>query len=298
MLFPRVQNTIAASTCFEGIGYWSGRNVRVELHPASADTGILFRRVDLSDRPIIAATVANRTDIPLRTRLEAGGGRVDMVEHIMAALAGLRIDNCEVHIDCEETPGLDGSAHTVVEAIDRVGIRPQIERRKTVCISRPIRIEIDQDCWIEARPSPLGQTILRYELDYPAVPAIGRQTYQLTLTPETFRSNLATARTFLTEAEARHLQSQGLGEHASFDDLLVYGEDGPIGNELRYADECVRHKLLDMVGDLALAGCDIVGYVVAHRTGHHQNAQLVRKILASESESESSEGETTLRRTS
>lgn len=292
MLFPRVQNTIAAPTRLEGIGYWSGRNVRVELHPASAGTGILFRRVDLPDRPTIAATVANRTDTPLRTRLETNDCRVDMVEHIMAALAGLRIDNCEVRIDGEETPGLDGSAQAVVEAIDRVGTRPQIERRRTVCISQPVRIDIDRDRWIEARPSPLGQTILRYELDYPDAPAIGQQTLQLTLTPETFRSNLASARTFLTEAEAKHLQSQGLGQHATFDDLLVYGEEGPIGNEVRFADECVRHKLLDMVGDLALASCDIVGYIVAHRTGHHQNARLVENILKSADE------DTALRRTS
>lgn len=269
--------TLAATAAVEGFGYWTGRDVRVEFRPAEPDTGIVFVRGDLPGRPRIQASVENRVDTPLRTSLCVGDVCVEMVEHIMAALGGLGIDNCQVWADQPEMPGCDGSSLPFVEAIDAAGtLRQDVPRR---------RIEVKNICCdgdnlarIEARPNNDGALEIEYHLDYPGT-AIGRQHHKLTLTPETFRRELAPCRTFLMEEDARRLLAQGLGERASFADLLVYGKDGPIDNELRFENECVRHKLLDMAGDLALAGAPFVGSFSAWRSGHHLNARMVRTLL-------------------
>jgi UDP-3-O-[3-hydroxymyristoyl] N-acetylglucosamine deacetylase len=274
----RKQCTIARPAAVEGVGYWSGRDVRVEFHPADATTGLVFVRTDMPGRPRIAATVANRIDIPLRSSLECGGARVDMVEHVLAALGGLRIDNCEIRVDAAEMPGRDGSSLPFVEALDAAGRVVQDAMRCQAVVRDPIR-STQRDCRIEARPSADGAMTLEYHLDY-AEGSIGRQSMRLTLSPETFRRELASCRTFLLESEAKRLMAQGLGRRASFRDLLVFGPDGPIDNTLRFPDECVRHKLLDMVGDLTLAGCDLVGCFTAWRSGHHLNAQLVQTLVA------------------
>jgi UDP-3-O-acyl N-acetylglucosamine deacetylase len=271
------QLTLAATAAVEGFGYWTGRDVRVEFRPAEPDTGIVFVRGDLPGRPRIQASVENRVDTPLRTSLCVGDVCVEMVEHIMAALGGLGIDNCQVWADQPEMPGCDGSSLPFVEAIDAAGtLRQDVPRR---------RIEVKNICCdgdnlarIEARPNNDGALEIEYHLDYPGT-AIGRQHHKLTLTPETFRRELAPCRTFLMEEDARRLLAQGLGERASFADLLVYGKDGPIDNELRFENECVRHKLLDMAGDLALAGAPFVGSFSAWRSGHHLNARMVRTLL-------------------
>ncbi|MEE8450620.1 MAG: UDP-3-O-acyl-N-acetylglucosamine deacetylase [Thermoguttaceae bacterium] len=280
----RNQRTIAAEASVEGVGYWSGHDVRVEFRPAEADSGIVFVRHDLPGSPRIAAIVDNRTETPLRTTLRCGDARVDMVEHIMASLGGLHVDNCEVRVDRPEMPGCDGSALPFVDAILAAGFVEQNTPRARKVVRQIVRLGNveagDGQTWIEARPDASGETVLQYELDYGRPSPIGRQSLRLSLSPDAFRENLAGSRTFLLEHEAAALQAQGLGLQATCRDLLVFGPEGPIDNPLRFADECVRHKLLDMVGDLALAGCDLIGHFHAHRSGHRLNAELVRALLA------------------
>lgn len=275
----RNQRTIAKPAAVCGIGYWSGQDVRVEFHPAEADTGIVFVRQDLPACPRIPALIAHRTETPLRTTLQCGQAGVDMIEHIMAALAGLRIDNCEVRVDSREMPGCDGSSLPFVEAIDEAQIVPQSAVRREITIEQIIRCG-DENSWVEARPCCCEQSILQFELDYGSGNPIGRQTFEISLSPESFREQLAASRTFMLEAEARALQAKGLGRRTSIKDLLVFGQYGPLDNQLRWDDECVRHKLVDMVGDLALAGCDLVGRFVAYRSGHRLNAELLREICS------------------
>lgn len=272
------QCTIAAPAAFEGVGYWSGRDIRVEFHPAEADAGVTFVRADLPGQPRIPARVENRVNIPLRSSLVCGDARVDMIEHIMAALGGLGIDNCEVHVDQAEMPGCDGSSLAVVEALDQAGRVQQLAPRRWLVVEDVVRVSQDSSR-VEVRPSDDGATTIEYHLEY-AEASIGRQSLRLALTPETFRRELAPSRTFLLESEARRLMAEGLGLRARFNDLLVFGPDGPIDNTLRFPDECVRHKLLDLVGDLALAGRPLVGEFTASRSGHHLNAQLVRMLVA------------------
>jgi UDP-3-O-acyl N-acetylglucosamine deacetylase len=275
----RNQRTIAGRATVAGFGYWEGRDVCLEFRPAEPHTGIVFVRRDLAGRPRIAAHVANRVEIPRRTTLRVGDARVDMIEHVMAALAGLEIDNCEVWTDQAEMPGCDGSSEPFVRALDAVGIVSQDAWRTCRVLSAPTRLG-DAASWVEARPSRDPVAVLRYELDYGGQGTIGQQTFELALTPESFRREVAPCRTFLLKSEAEWLLSQGLARRVTGRDLLVFGDQGPIDNTLRFPDECVRHKLLDLIGDLALAGCDWTGRFNAYRSGHRLNADLVRALLA------------------
>ena len=250
----------------------------VEFRPAAADTGIVFVRRDLATAVRIPAVVHRRVEVPRRTVLRGGGASVEMVEHIMAALAGLQIDNCEVWVDQPEMPGCDGSSLPFVEALDRAGRVTQDARRGQIVISDVTRLG-DEESWIEARPATAPGLSVKYHLDYGPGNGIGRQTISLEVTPETFRSELAGSRTFMLKQEAQWLIDQGMGTRATAADLLVFDEHGPVDNRLRFRDECVRHKALDLVGDLALAGCDLVGHFIAYRSGHRLNAELVRTLL-------------------
>ncbi len=279
MMYPtRNQRTIAGPATVRGIGYWSGLQVRVEFRPAEPDTGIVFVRDDLRGCPQIAATIHNWTETPLRTTLRCADAGVEMVEHVMAALAGLQIDNCQVRVDQAEMPGCDGSCLLLVEALCEAGIVEQNTARPQRIIREIIRLG-NRQSWIEARPCCSGETELEHELDYGSENPIGHQRLETSLSPQSFRDDLAPSRTFIFQQEAEALQARGLGQQVTPGDLLVFGPDGPIDNQLRFADECVRHKLLDMVGDLALAGCDLIGRFTAYRSGHRLNAELVRAIL-------------------
>ncbi|MGA2254076.1 MAG: UDP-3-O-acyl-N-acetylglucosamine deacetylase [Thermoguttaceae bacterium] len=274
----RNQRTLLATAAIEGIGYWSGRDVRVEFRPAEPQQGIVFVRSDLPGSPRIPAVVANRIETPRRTVLCSGGASVEMVEHIMAALAGMHVDNCEVSVDQPEMPGCDGSAQPFVAAIQRAGIVEQDVPREFFVVRQVLRLG-NEECWIEARPAAGRKTVIQYELDYGSGSPIGRQSLEVALSPRYFHVSLASSRTFMLQREAVALQERGLGQRTTFNDLLVFDADGPIGNSLRFPDECVRHKILDMVGDLALAGCDLVGRFAAYRSGHRLNAELVRAML-------------------
>jgi UDP-3-O-acyl N-acetylglucosamine deacetylase len=274
----RTQRTIAKTVSVTGFGYWSGLDVTVEFRPASPDSGVVFVRRDLSQPIRIPAHVTHRIETPRRTTLVAGSASVEMVEHVLAACAGLQVDNCEIWVDGSEMPGCDGSSLAFVEALLRARIVPQTRRRPQLIVTEPVRVG-DERCWVEARPAPGEILSLRYNLDYGPKSPIGRKSYRAHLSPDLFARELAPARTFLLEEEANWLQQQGLGKRVSCRDLLVFGPTGLIDNALRFPDECVRHKALDLVGDLALLGCDLVGQVVAHRSGHRLNAELVRALL-------------------
>jgi UDP-3-O-acyl N-acetylglucosamine deacetylase len=275
---PRNQRTIAQTAVVEGIGYWSGRDVRVEFRPAEADTGVVFVRGDLAEPAYIPARVEHRIESPRRTTLSCGGASVEMVEHILAALAGLQIDNCQVWVDQPEMPGVDGSSGPFVAALLEAGTVVQTSPRSRLVIRETTRLG-DEESWIEANPTTKAGLSVRFRIDYGRDNAIGRQTYQLDITPETFLAELAPCRTFLLKHEADSLVALGLGQRATHKDLLVFGEEGPIDNELRFEDECVRHKMLDLVGDLALAGCDVIGTITAHCSGHRLNALLTAALL-------------------
>jgi UDP-3-O-[3-hydroxymyristoyl] N-acetylglucosamine deacetylase len=281
MYSTRKQRTLIAPVMIEGVGYWSGRDVKVEFRPAAAGSGIVFVRRDLPGSPHIAANIENRTETPLRTTLHSGNANVEMIEHIMSALAGMQIDNCEIRVDQAEMPGMDGSSLPFVEAFQTAGIVEQDAVRAQKIIRRVIR-QGNQESWIEARPCCSGKMILQYELDYGSGNPIGRQSLEISLSPRFFHMNLAPSRTFMMESEAKALKEQGLGDRVTCKDLLVFDGKGPIDNQLRFPDECVRHKMVDMVGDLALAGCDLIGRFIAFRSGHRLNAELVQSILAVE----------------
>jgi UDP-3-O-acyl N-acetylglucosamine deacetylase len=278
ILTQRQQRTIERPVTVTGVGYWSGRDVRVEFRPAAAGSGIVFVRTDLAKPARIPALVAHRIEVPRRTTLAHQKATVEMVEHILAALAGLQIDNCEIGVDEPEMPGCDGSSRPFVEALDRAGVVVQDAPREQLIIREVTRLG-DENCWIEARPATAPGLSIRYRLDYGPGNAIGRQTLTVDVSPRTFRHELAASRTFLLKSEADWLVAQGLGSRTTSEDVLIFDEQGPVGNVLRFSDECVRHKILDIVGDLALLGCDVVGQIFAHRSGHRLNAELVRVLL-------------------
>lgn len=261
-----------------GTGYWSGRENRVDLEPAAAGSGVVFVRSDLQEPAVIPAAVECREEASSRTNLRVGAARVEMVEHLLSALAGLDIDCCLVRVHGEEMPGLDGSSRAFVDAIDAAGAVELPVAVDPIVVDSVVRVG-DETSWIEASPPRFAGLSVDYELDYGAGP-IGRQVLSLRVTPESYRAGLASARTFLPAADAERLRAEGRGLSATTDDLLVFGPDGPIGNTLRWPDECVRHKVLDLVGDLSLAGRPIHAHIRACRSGHRLNGALAARLAA------------------
>lgn len=283
----RSQQTLAGEASVRGVGFLTGADVVMHFKPADPNTGIVFKRIDLPNSPTVGATIKSVVPRQRRTAIQRGDATVEMVEHVMAALSGLRIDNCVVEINASETPGCDGSSRAFVEALTSAGTVAQNVKRDCLVITRPITVQ-DETATLTAHPGKGNDLVLSYHLDYGSNTQIGRQSFFTEITPESFRSKLATSRTFILAEEAEGLRKAGLGNRITESDLLVFGPDGPIGNPLRFPDECVRHKLLDLVGDLALSGTDISGHVVAHRSGHSLNATLVRKLIAASKEQETS----------
>lgn len=275
----RKQQTISQPISVSGFGLWSGADVNIEFRPADVDTGVTFIRRDLEEMIRIPATVQHRVESPRRTILSVEGQSVEMVEHVMAALAGLKIDNCEVWVDASEMPGCDGSSQVFVEALLQAGIKRQHAERSCLFVTEATRVG-DDDSWIEARPGKPGEFSVHYRLDYGSDNAIGRETFRSSIDRDVFCNELASARTFILHDEAEWLRKQGIAQRVTTKDVLVFGDEGVIDNELRFDNECVRHKVLDMVGDFALAGCDISGHFVAHRSGHRLNATLISALLS------------------
>ncbi|MFM7290724.1 MAG: UDP-3-O-acyl-N-acetylglucosamine deacetylase [Planctomycetia bacterium] len=276
---PRLlQRTLRKPASVSGVGYWSGQRNLVELEPAAADAGVVFVRADLPGAPVIPAGVEHREEASSRTNLSAGVARVEMVEHLLSALAGLGIDCCLVRVHAEEMPGLDGSSLAFADAIAEAGAAELGVAVEPIVVDSVMRVG-DDTAWIEASPPRFAGLSVDYELDYGVGP-IGRQLLSLRVTPESYREELAAARTFLPAADAERLQAAGRGLSATTGDLLVFGPDGPIGNSLRWPDECVRHKVLDLVGDLSLAGRPIHAHIRACRSGHRLNGALAGLLAA------------------
>ena len=249
----------------------------MNFQPAKANSGIVFVRTDLPGQPRIPAIIQNRINGPRRTTLVAEGCPVEMVEHVLAALAGLNIDNCEIHATRAEMPGDDGSSKAFSDALIQAGRVELDADRETLRVASTIRVG-DENAWIQAEPVEQDQFELTYQLNY-TCPSIGTQTYQTQVTPEVFASDIAPARTFVLLEEAQELQKKGLGQRVSYQDILVFGPQGPIDNQLRFENECARHKLLDMIGDFSLSGTDLIGKFTASKSGHRLNSQLVFALL-------------------
>jgi UDP-3-O-[3-hydroxymyristoyl] N-acetylglucosamine deacetylase len=276
LIKSRSQQTIRRAVAVEGVGYWSGAPCRVEFLPAAAGSGISFLRT-VDGVPVrIPAGVEGRVEAKARTNLAVAGVAVQMVEHALSALAGLGVDCCTVKVSAEELPGLDGSSLAFVTALDEAGLERLGSPVVPLVVAEPCRV-VDGDTWIEVLPAEQPGLSVEYELDFGSGP-IGRQQLALSITPETYRSELAAARTFIMHSEAERLQAEGLASGVTTSELIVFGADGPIGNQLRWPDECVRHKVLDLVGDLALAGQPIHGHVRAYRSGHRLNAALAARL--------------------
>jgi UDP-3-O-acyl-N-acetylglucosamine deacetylase len=204
---------------------------------------------------------------------------VTLVEHVLAALAGLRLDNCFVEVNAPEPPGLDGSAKGFVDALLGAGVRLQPARRAVWCVDSSIVLS-HNGATLALHPDDGEELTASYLLDYGQHSPLGRQSHTQMVTPASFANDLADCRTFLLEEEAIALRQQGLGVRTSVSDLLVFGSTGPIGNRLRYANEPARHKILDLIGDLSLLGHDVRGRLVAYRSGHPLNVELVRALCA------------------
>lgn len=275
----RSQRTLAGPAEVSGVGFVTGVRVRARLLPAAADTGVVFVRTDRPAGPPIPARADTVTDTRRRTTLGPADRGVTLVEHLLAALAGLRVDNCVVELDGPEPPGLDGSAAGFVAAIRSAGAVPQTARRELWAATEPM-VAAAGGATIALHPPDGPGLRLTYLLDYGPFAPIPRQSHTVDLRPDTFAAEVAACRTFLTEPEAQAMRAQGVGRHLTAADLLVYGPRGPIGNRTRFADEPARHKVLDMVGDLALCGFDLAGHVVAYRSGHALNVDLVRRVTA------------------
>lgn len=271
------QRTIRRPVRSNGRGYLSGTEVTIEFRPARVDTGIFFVRTDLAGQPAIPATIDHVVPRQRRTAIARGDAVVEMVEHVMAALAGLAIDNCVVAIDGPETPGCDGSSLAFVESLRDAAIEIQEAPARILRVDRAISLT-DGDMAISVAPTEDDGFSIDYELNYPNAPVIGRQRRRFDLTDGSFERELASARTFVLEHEAEMLRAAGIGRHCTPADLLIFGVSGPIENALRFPDEPVRHKMLDVLGDLWLAGCRIAGAVTANRSGHALNAALVRRL--------------------
>jgi UDP-3-O-[3-hydroxymyristoyl] N-acetylglucosamine deacetylase len=270
------QCTLKAAISCVGVGLHTGQRVSLSFQPAPVDHGIVFRRADLGAG--VPARFDRVVDTRLCTVLEQDGVRVSTVEHVMAALVGCGIDNAVVELDGPEPPIFDGSAAQFVFLLDCAGKVVQDTPRPVVEILRPVRVN-DADGFAELRPGPIGLD-MALSIDFAAA-AIGRQALSLRLTPESFRHELSRARTFTLVEDIDRLRATGLAQGGSLDNAVVVDQArvlNPAG--LRAPDEFVRHKLLDAVGDLALAGVSLRGRFIAHRSGHTLNNRLLRALFA------------------
>ena len=264
-----------------GRGLFHGVEARLRLLPAEPGSGIVFRRVDLAGKPEVKAHVDNVTSAPRRTVLAASNGAsVETTEHLMSALAGLQVDNCIIEINAPEVPAVDGSCLPFCEAILEAGLNIQSAPRDLLILEESQGVnDRAGEQWIEIIPSYDGSTTIDYRLDYGPQTAITSQSYSVGLTPEIFLKEIAPARTFVLKNEVEALQIMGFGRHLTGKDLVVFDTDGSIiDNKLRWADEPVRHKILDCIGDLALSGQMFVGRVVARRSGHKLNHVMAKTL--------------------
>lgn len=272
------QHTIQSTAEVQGRGLFTGEEVTVRFKPAPVDTGIVFVRTDGQTPVRIRAHVGNVTKRARRTSIRNGTLAIETVEHCMAALHALSVDNAEIELTGGELPGCDGSSRDFVDAILNAGVVEQQAEQHPLVITETVRV-CEGDAELIAVPTDTEDLNILYDLDYGPDGLVPRQIFALRVTEDSFRNEIATARTFLFEEEARQFQAAGLGKHLTYSDVVVIGAQGVVGNEFRFPDECVRHKILDLIGDLYLAGRPIHGKVIARKSGHALNHELVRMLL-------------------
>jgi UDP-3-O-[3-hydroxymyristoyl] N-acetylglucosamine deacetylase len=268
------QRTLRRSVSCAGIGLHSGNKVTLSLKPAPADFGIRFRRTDLGGAEI-PATVQHLAGIQYATGLARDTGSVDTVEHLLAALVSLGIDNAIVELNTPEVPIMDGSAAPFIYLINEAGVKRLNRPRKYLKIRQPIALSRG-DKRIAVYPSDHFKVTYSIVFDHPL---LRHQSRTIRLTEESFIEEIAPARTFGFLKEVEMLRQQGLALGGSLENAIVIGETGVLNNALRFDDEFVRHKILDVIGDLALVGHRIIGHVVAHRGGHALHTAFAAKML-------------------
>ncbi len=273
----KLQKTIKTEAKINGRGLFGGKEAKVVFRPAPADSGITFVRTDVPEPVRISATPSNLAERSRRTTIKKGTVSIETIEHCMAAIKGLEIDNLIIEVNGPELPAPDCSCAEYFKLLQRTGVVEQNTNRKEYVINKPITIT-SGDASIYALPHSDDSCSITYDLDYGGHTGIGRQIFSCRLSPESFETNLAPARTFLLEAEAKQFQARGMGTHIGPRDLLVINSDGPIKNNYRFPNECVRHKIVDLIGDLGLVGRAIRGRVVAYKSGHSLNQQLAKKL--------------------
>ena len=273
----KLQKTIKSESRIRGRGLFGGKEAKVLFRPAPADSGITFVRTDAPEPVRISATASNLAERSRRTTLKKGSFSIETIEHCLAAVSALEIDNIVVEVNGPELPAMDCSCSEYFKTLKRTGLIEQNVSRKEYVIRKPITINAG-DTSIYALPYSDEGLSLTYDLDYGGHTGIGRQIFSCQLNPESFERHIAPARTFLLEAEAKQFQARGIGTHIGPRDLLVINSDGPIKNSYRFPNECVRHKIADLVGDLALVGRALKGRIVAYKSGHVLNQQLARKL--------------------
>ncbi len=268
-----LQHTLAGEVTRSGIGLHSGTATQVKIQPAKPGEGRYFVRVDLPDMPVIAAQIEAVNPTMLSTELVNGDAKVRTVEHLLATLAGLGIDNARIEIDGAEVPLLDGSAHEWATTIAQVGTISQ-SARVTRSILEPIWI-YEGDAFVAAIPS--SDLRFSYGIDF-ELAAIGNQWHSWSPDRESFLTEIAPARTFGLAHQIDHLRSSGLIKGGSLENALVCGDDGWLNPPLRFSNEPVRHKLLDLIGDLSLLGTIPIAHFLAYKASHRLHTQLAQKI--------------------
>lgn len=273
------QRTVRDETSCTGIGLHTGYPVTLTIKPAPADTGISFFRKDLPSRPSIKAGLENVVDTKLSTTLGCNGVRVSTVEHLMAALFGLGIDNARIELDGPEVPIMDGSAAPFVFLLRSAGVREQKSPKRFRVIKRPVEIH---EGGRSVRITPSQELRISYAIDFNH-PLLRNQTFDLRFSGKGFVKEISRARTFGFLRDVQTLRENGLALGGSLDNAIVI-DDFRILNEdgLRYKDEFVRHKILDFVGDLALMGCPVIGHFAVKKSGHDLNHKLIKKLVHSE----------------
>ncbi len=279
MIFPRTQRTLKTVVEIEGEGLFTGWPVKMRCLPGEADTGLVFVRTDLPDTPEIPCAIPNLVtehhSAARATAVQNGEAQVMMIEHIMSSLFGLGIDNLRVEINSPEMPAGDGSAMTYVEPFLQAGTTDLDAPIRGIHVSTPVTVT-RKDVMLVALPSEEGLTVT-YVLDY-GEKFFGCQVLTLTLDERTFIEQIAPARTYCLRPEIDFFVKQGLGKGATAQNTIVVEEDGGTSDDLRFPDECVRHKILDLLGDLFLAGrlgpCRLLGY----KSGHETNVLLAREL--------------------
>lgn len=275
------QRTLKRPVSFAGVGVHSGKLISVEIRPASANTGIVFQRTDLPDKPYIQATALSVFDTNLATRIGSHQVSVSTIEHLMAAFFGFGVDNAIVSIDNSEMPILDGSSAPFLVLLNEAGIEELSEPRKVLVVKKTIEVVDEKNPTRFIRIEPSKRPFISYVIDFKDVSAIGRQSVSMDYTAKAFCEFFSFARTFGLKEEVDYMHSIGLAKGGSMENaVLVSKKEGILNVQgLRNEHEFVKHKVLDCIGDLHLIGMPILGHIIAHKAGHDLHNKLARALL-------------------